>query len=98
MSKINLSLRANTDTLSHIPHFRILTALYHNTMTITEYAKGQEWLEPMMTYVDPNVNDLVDMVEQTLSDDSYDQKAMKYKEVLKSRPMTEIMRELVKDL
>ena len=98
MSKINLSLRANTDTLSHIPHFRILTALYHNTMTITEYAKGQEWLEPMMTYVDPNVNDLVDMVEQTLSDDSYDQKAMEYKEVLKSRPMTDIMRGLVKDL
>ena len=98
MSKINLSIRANADTMSHIPHFRILTALYHNTMTITEYAKGQEWLEPMMTYVDPNINDLVDMVETVLSDGSYEQKALEYKEVFQSRPMVDIMRDLLKDL
>ena len=92
MSKINLSIRANENTMSHIPHFRILTALYHNTMTITEYAKGQEWLEPMMTYVEPNIIGLVNMVEQVLNEGTYEQKAMEYKGVFQSRPMVDIMR------
>ena len=98
MSKINLSIRANADTMSHIPHFRILTALYHNTMTISEYAKGQQWLEPMMTYVDPNIEDLVNMVEQVLNEGTYEQKAIEYKRVFQSKPMVDIMRELLDTL
>lgn len=98
ISKINLSIRANENTMSHIPHFRILTALYHNTITISEYAKGQAWLEPMMTYVEPNIDQLVDCVEQVLKDGTYDQQALEYKTHFQSQPMVDIMRALLQVL
>lgn len=97
-SKINLSLRANDTTMSHIPHFRILTALYHNTMTISEYAKGQEWIEPMMHCVEPDPKRLVEDILSILEGEVYTAKVEQYKNHFQRQPMTDIVQRLVKNL
>ena len=95
-SKINLSIRANDTTMSHLPHFRVLTALYHNTMTISEQARGQDWMKDMMEMVP--IDDFVESVASALSSKEYEEKAMIHKKELMRYPMTEFMKPLIPEV
>lgn len=95
-SKINLSIRANDTTMSHLPHFRVLTGLYFDTMTISERGRGQDWMQNMMSMVD--VERFVDEITATLASKEYIEKGLQYKENLKQHPMTELMEPLVSEL
>lgn len=95
-SKINLSIRANDTTMSHLPHFRVLTALYHNTMTVSEQGRGQDWMQDMMEMVPEN--DFVESVVSALSSNEYEEKAMIHKKELMRYPMTEFMKPLIPEL
>ena len=95
-SKINLSIRANTNNMSHLPHFRILTGLYQNTMTISEEARGQEWLEGMVDLVPPE--EFVEHVMTVLNEGTYLDKVESFKAKFKSQPMTSFMENLVTEL
>ncbi len=97
-SKINLSLRANETTMSHIPHFRILTGLYHNTMSVSENALGQEWLEPMMMCVEPGFDNIVQGIFTALNNDSYEMHAKQFKDHFMAYPMINYMERLIAEL
>ena len=95
-SKINLSIRANDTTMSHLPHFRVLTGLYFDTMTISERGRGQDWMQGMMKMVDADV--FVDEIASTLASKEYLEKGLLYKENLKRHPMTDFMEPLLSEL
>ena len=98
VSKINLSLLANDTSMTHLPHFRVLTGLYHNTMTVSESARTQDWIQPMVKMVDGGVDDLIATIMDLLETGSYTTLAQEYREQFVAMPMKDIMQEMLVDL
>jgi hypothetical protein len=95
-TKINLSIRANDTTMSHLPHFRVLTGLYFDTMTVSEHGRGQDWMKDMMHMVDADI--FVESVSAALSSKEYEEKGLLYKKEFMRHPMTDFMEPLIPDL
>lgn len=92
-AKVNLSIRANATTMAHLPHSRIMTGLYLNTMTVSDPVYGQEWLFPMMDIVE--TEQITEHIVQIIKDGTYVSKAQQYKELYKEHKMINIMRPLM---
>ena len=95
-AKINLSIRANDDTMSHLPHFRVLTGLYHNTVTVSEQAKGQDWMVGLVDLVPPQ--EIGNRLQEMLRSKEYIPLAQQYRRAFLERPMEEYMTDLVAEL
>ena len=95
-AKINLSIRANDETMSHLPHFRVFTGLYHNTMTVSEHAKGQDWMVGLVNLVPPQ--EVATRLQELLKSKEYIPLAQQYRQAFLARPMEEYMKDLVAEL
>lgn len=95
-SKINLSIRSNDNTMSHLPHFRVFTGLYHNTMTVSEQARGQDSMVGLVDLVEPS--DIIQHLYTLLQTNSYLEMAQQHKQEFVRRPMVNYMQPLLIEL
>jgi hypothetical protein len=92
-AKVNLSIKANSTTMAHLPHSRVMTGLYLNTLTVSDPVYGQEWLFPMIDIVP--TEQITAHIVQIIQDGSYATKAKQYKELYMQHKMIDIMRPLM---
>ena len=92
-TKLNLSIRANPQGMSHLPHFRVLTGLYHHTLTVSEICSEQKWMEDMVMMVPPE--QLVETCDRILQSGEWEERAQKCRANFLQKPMTEYLRPLV---
>jgi hypothetical protein len=95
-AKVNLSIRANPTTMAHLPHSRIMTGLYHNTLTVSDPVYGQDWLHPMMDIVP--TEELTGYIQQIIQDGTYKQKSETYSQMYREHLMVDFMRPLMEEL
>ena len=95
-AKVNLSIKANPTTMAHLPHSRIMTGLYLNTLTVSDPVYGQDWLHPMMDIVP--TEDLTDYIHQIIQDGTYQQKSETYSRMYRQHAMVDFMAPLMEEL
>ena len=95
-AKVNLSIKANPTTMAHLPHSRIMTGLYQNTMTVSDPVYGQEWLHQMMDIVP--TEELTNHIQRIIQDGSYIQKSETYSQMYRAHLMVDFMRPLMEEL
>lgn len=94
--KINLSIRTDTQYMTHLPHFRVITALYHNTLTVSEHCSEQAWMNDMVMMVPPE--ELVSTCTRLLKSGEWAERATVCRANFLKRPMTDYMEPLIVEL
>jgi hypothetical protein len=95
-SKVNLSVRAHSSGMTHLPHFRVLTGLYHDTVTVAEFCSEQEWMKDMVIMVQPE--EFLETTKRVASTDEWRDLASDFKKRFVQRPMVRYMEPLIEEL
>jgi hypothetical protein len=95
-AKLNLSIRFSDHAMNHLPHFRVLTGLYQNRMTLAEYCPEQAWMEDIVMMVPPE--DFIQTSLSIIETGEWRDRAVEYKKNFKQMPMEQYIKPLVDEL
>ena len=95
-AKVNLSIKANPTNMAHLPHSRVMTGLYLNTMTVSDPVYGQDWLHPMIDIVE--TENITTHINQIIQDGTYRTKSVEYKKMYMQYKMVDIMRPIMQQV